>query len=374
MQLSLSNVIDVSVSETPAGVGAFNTSNLALFTADTPLVTITDGYKIYLEPGEVATDFGTGSDTYKMANSIFSQRPNILAGGGYLVIIPFTASEKMTAAIPRTKDLVQYFGCIAANIEAQADMLAAAAIVQALNKVMFVVSKTAADIDVGGKLDLLRTGLLSKTRGLFYGAASTTDANVMLAAYAARALSTNFSGSNTTQTMHLKDLIGVQPDPSMTQTLQNKATAAGVDTYISLQGVSKVFTSGENKFFDQVYNLEWLVGALRTGLFNLLAQTSTKLPQTEKGMDAMRGVVREICETAVANGYFAPGSWTSATTFGNQDDFTANILQVGYYIYSTPVSKQLAADRAARVAPLVQLAGKEAGAIHSASIIVNINA
>lgn len=374
MELQLSNVVDISVSATPTGVSAFNTSNLALFTSDTPSPAFDDGYKIYLEPTEVGTDFGTSSTTYKMALAVFSQQPNILAGNGYLVVIPLEASETLDAAITRTVDLVQYFGVMSSSIETQTDMLAAAAVVEALNKVAFFVQKDDATIDTGGALDLLRSGNYHKSRGLYYGTDTTIDALVMQASYAGRALSVNFSGSLTTTTMHLKDLSGVQPDPTMTQTLLNKALAAGADTYPSLQGVAKVFCSGLNHYFDQVYNLGWLVGALEVAGFNFLAQSSTKIPQTEAGMDGLKGAYRDVCEQAVANGYAAPGRWTSPTTFGVQSAMLQNITQRGYYIYSAPISTQSQVDRAARKAPLVQIAVKEAGAIHSSTVIVTVNA
>lgn len=374
MELELSNVINISVSEAPAGVGNYNTSNIALFTDETPGGSFPGGgYAIYKSPTQVGVDFGTGSKTYKMAVAVFSQAPNILANNGYLVVITLQSSETVGAAITRTAGLVQYFGIMADAILSQTDLLAAAAIIQALNKMGVFVSRTSADVNPGGKLDLLRTGGLYKSRGLYYGAATDTDALVMQASYAGRAFSTNFTGSNTTQTMHLKDFAGVQPDPSMTQTLLNACLLAGADTYISLQGVAKVFCSGANKFFDQVYNLGWYVGALQVAGFNYLAQSSTKVPQTEAGMDGLKGAYRAVCEQAVTNQYSAPGEWKSSTTFGVQSDFLANIRQRGYYIFSVAIALQSQADRASRLAPLVQIALKEAGAIHESTVIVNIN-
>lgn len=372
--LSLVNVINISVSQAQAGVGAYNTSNIGLFSSETPSPVFSDGYKLYTSPQQVGVDFGTSSTTYKMANAIFSQQPNILAGNGYLAVIPLLVSETLDAAITRTEDLVQYFGVMSTTIESQADMLAAAAVIQALNKIAFFVQKSSASINPAGSLDLLRTGDFTQSRGLYYGATLDIDALIMQASYAGRALSVNFNGSNTTITMHLKDLLGVQPDPSMTQTLLNKAQAAGADVYVSLQGVPKVFCSGENMFYDQVYNLQWLVGALQVAGFNYLAQSSTKIPQTESGMDGLKGAYRNVCEQAVANQYSAPGSWTSSTTFGNQSDFLQNISQRGYYIYSSPISQQSQAAREARQAPLVQIALKESGAIHSSDVLVFINA
>lgn len=375
MQLDLANVITVSVSQAQTGLGKFNTSNVALFSTDTPGISFGDlGFKIYLSPKEVGSDFGTGSDTFAMANAIFSQQPNILTGSGYLVIIPFEPSETLGEAIERTEDLVQYFGILSTQIESQVDLLAAAAIVLPLNKIAFFVSRTLADIQPGGALDLLRTGDFHNSRGLYYGGAEDTDSLVMMASYVGRALSTDFSGSNTTQTMHLKDLLGVQPDPSDDlQTVLNFAQAAGADMYVSIVGVPKVFCSGDNMFFDQVYNQEWIVGALQVAAFNFLAQSSTKVPQTEAGMDGFKSALRKVCEQAITNAYIAPGSWNSPDSFGVQVDFLNNISQRGYYIYSQPISQQAQADREARIAPLVEIALKEAGAIHSANIIIFIN-
>lgn len=374
-QLSLDNVINISVSQAGAGAGEYNTSNIGLFSTETPANTFgTNGYKIYTSPSEIAIDFGTGSVTYAMANSIFSQKPNILAGNGYLVVIPFISSETLAAAIARTSDLVQYFGIISTQIETQVHMLAAAAVVQALNKVAFFVSRLSASVDSGGQLDLLRTGNFTQSRGIYYGAASDGDALNMMAAYVGRALSVNFAGSNTTITMHLKDLLGIQPDPSMTQSLLNKAQAAGADCYVSLQGVAKTFCSGANSFFDQVYNQQWFAGALQIAGFNFLAQSSTKVPQTEQGMDGLKSAYRKICEQAITNQYCAAGTWNNSTTFGNQADFFANIEQRGYYIYSQPVAQQSQAAREDRQSPIIQIALKEAGAIHSSTVLVYINA
>ena len=472
MNLSIENVVNVSVSQVGQGVGEYNTSNLAVFTEEAydSISFGSDGYKIYLEPSDVATDFGSSSETYKSALAVFSQQPNILAGGGYLVAIPliveqqlvafsaaptagacvftygvlnsasvafndslsviegkikaisgldqvkvtgsfaagFTvkffgiygnataltitsntlvngitpitetvttpvASETLAAAITRTEAVVQYFGLMATLKLSEADLLAAAAVIQPLNKIGFFGSNEAIDLDPSEKFDLVRSASFYKTRCLFYGDNDVSKLIVMVASYAGRALSTNFNGSNTTQSMHLKDLSGVVADATMTQTLLNKALAAGVDTYISIQGVSKTFTSGLNRFFDDVYNLQWFIGSIQIAGFNVLAQTSTKIAQTENGVDSLKSAYRKVCEQAVTNQFLAPNSWTSPNTFGVQADFFANILERGYYIYSLPVALQLPSARENRDAPIVQIAVKYAGSIHSSDVIVNIN-
>lgn len=372
--LSLENVINISVSESPLGANAFNTSNLALFSDETPGGGFTDDYKIYLEPSEVGTDFGTSSVTYKQALAVFSQNPNILAGGGALIVILMEPSETLDDAILRTQSLVQYFGLMTTWILSEADLLAAAAVVQADIKMLSAVQRDPLSVEVGGTLDLLRSGSFSRTRGLFYDSDNDLDALLMQAAYAGRALSTNFSGSNTTQNMHLKSLATIQPDPAITQTLLNKAQAAGADCYVSLQGNSSVFCSGANRFFDQVYNLLWFISALQTAGFNYLRQASTKIPQTQPGVDGLVDAYGQVCQQAIVNAYGAPGTWTSAVRFGNPTALVENIAQVGWYIYAQPVALQSAVDRAARKAPLVQIALKEAGAVDSSAVIVHVNA
>lgn len=377
-QLSITNVITVSVAQAPAGLVPYNTSNLALFTREEydPETFGDAGYKVYTSPSDVATDFGTDSVTYKMALAVFSQQPNILAGGGKLVIIPFLSSEELAVdAINRTKDLVQYFGVMQAEIDSQTYTLQAAAVIQTLNKIYFQVFRDPIEIAPDtGTIALIAAAGYTHTRGLYYEADNDTDALLMQAAYAGRALSVDFNASLTTITMNLKSLIGIEPDPGINQTRQDQATDCGADTYPSIEGVAKVLCSGANKFFDQVYNEQWFVGALRVAGFNILAQTSTKLPQTESGMTSFKGAFRKVCEQAVRNGYLAPGSWTLPDTFGVQADFYSNIENVGYYIYSSPISQQLPAVRETRVAPTVQIAAKEAGAIHKGNVLVTINA
>lgn len=373
-ELALSNVINIAVSEAPLGANAFNTSNLALFTTETPGGGFTEDYKIYLEPTEVGVDFGTSSTTYKMALAIFSQQPNILLPGGYLVVIPFEPSETLDAAITRTVGLVQYFGVMSTQIESGAHMLAAAAVVQALTKIAFFVQRASGSIDPGGDLDDLRTGSFSHSRGLYYGADNDLDALLFQAAYAGRALSTNFSGSNTTQNMHLKSLATIQPDPTMTQTRLNKAQAAGADCYVSLQGISAVFASGANRFFDQVYNLLWFVSALEVAGFNYLRQTGTKVAQVQSDLDGLVNAYSQVCQQAVVNRYAAPGEWKSPTVFGNTAALLQNVREVGFYIYQQPIAQQAQVDREARKAPLIQIALKEAGAVDSSTVIVNVNA
>lgn len=375
-QLDITNVITISLSAAQTGLGEYNVNNLAIFTGETPETSFGDlGYKIYKAPKEVGTDFGTTSITYKMALSVFAQTPNILNGNGYLVVIPFaSSSETLATAITRASSLVQFFGILTTKDYDDEEVSGAAAVVQTMNKMLFVVSNSATDIAAAGSFQDIAEAGYDKTRCLAYLSTTTLEAKVMAAAYAGRALSTVFEGANTTSTMHLKDLVGITADPTMTQTQLDLCQDCGADAYVNIAGVAKTFTSGANGFFDQVYNRCWFLGALEVAGFNALAKVSTKVPQTEPGMTILKGAYRLVCDRAVRNGYVAPGTWNSADRFGDVEAMLRNIEEVGYYIYSLPVNQQSQAEREERKAPLVQIAIKEAGAIHSSNVLVYINA
>ena len=469
--LDISNVVSVAEAATPAGLGPFNTGNIAYFTHEAYGESFgNDPYKIYLNASEVAADFGSDSITADMASANFSQAPNNLTAGGYLAVIPLipaavkitfsavpdsgnfsfyygtdtsktsgdiaynaTASavqtaartipalakavvtgdfengfvistpgdvspsltisastlkqstddvtatftsqgiESIGAAITRTKPLLQYVHTLTTRILSQDELInSAAPAIQPEYKMGYFPGTDVADIEVGGKLDLLRSGSFSKTRGLYYGL-SERGALLYAAAYASRGASVNFSGSNTTITMNLKDLAGVPVDTTITQTIKNKAEAAGADIYCSIEGLSKVLSFGANQYYDQVFNKIWFLKKIQIDCFNYLAMTSSKIPQTEAGADGFDNVCRKVCAQAIINGFGAPGEWTIADTFGDPETFKRNINELGYYVYHTPLANQSAAERQSRKLPLCQVALKEAGAVHSASILVYVN-
>ena len=371
--IDISNVVTISVSEAPAGLSDFQINNLLILTKETAVVS-PGTFGVYLNPTDVATDWGTSSEVYAMANLVFSQQPNIVSGGGSLIIANQGSSETLAEAIARLQPLVFFGGVLwAGYAPTDAQILTAAAVVQPLRKMLFASSYLAASVNTGEIFDDVKTAGYTYVRCLLY-TVSAQAARYMAAAYAGRAMSTDFSGSLTTATMHMKELIGVLPDPSITQTILDKCETVGADVYINIGGLSKVYCTGGNTYYDSVYNLTWLVFALQVAGFNAIATTSTKLPQTETGMAVLRGAYLNVLTQAVVNGYSAPGTWNGAIPFGSPAVFARNITQLGFYLYLAPVSTQSQSDRLARKAPLVQIAVKEAGAIQSSSVIVNVQA
>src|SRR5205085_1585978 len=133
-----------------------------------------------------------------------------------------------------------------------------------IDKMLFYASPNAADYAASGLLDLVRQASETHVRCLYYSDGTAIDTQIMAAAYASRALSTNFSGSLTAQTLHMKSLAGVTADTTVDQTQLALAQSANVDIYTSIGNISLIFQSGQNSFFDEIYNELWLKLALQT--------------------------------------------------------------------------------------------------------------
>ena len=179
----------------------------------------------------------------------------------------------------------------------------------------------------------------SDLRILFYSV-SNADANLMKCAYVGRMFSVDFAGSNTTITPNLKTLATIIPDPNINQTIRDNVLLAGVDIYTYVSSAPCVLASGGNDYFDNVYNNLWFKFALQVAGFNFLYQTTSKVPQTESGMDGLKDAYRKVCKQAVLNGMIGVGlSWNTPDTFGNPEDFKRNITDVGFFIYSLPIAQ-----------------------------------
>jgi len=485
--LPLSNVINVSITNTPTGLTTPNVNSIALFSNETPVNNSVSlaGYATYVSYQQVVSDWGVNSVTAQMAANVFGQSPNILAGDGQLVIIPMLSAVSATPGLFTTPSLTANLASLILvnngnlkvtlgttvvnlsnlNFTACTTLAQVASVLQAPlvglctvsvsgSAIVFTSNKvgTAASVALavyaGGGTDLTGASYLNTSSGtttagvnssgetiascisrslpiIFYAAFMTNvnledtaisaaatavqaqdlmffhhvsavgdvagiattisqaseyktrlklyttgqaAANLMKAAWMGREFSTNYTGNNTCGTMNLQQLANVVPDPGITQTIYNAANLAGVDIYVSYFGVAGCYATQGNNYDDVIYGELALKFALETNGFNYLATTSTKVPQTEPAMTGYKNSLAQVMNQFVVNGFLAPGTWTSPDTFGNQQLFLTNITNKGYYIYSQPIGLQPQSQRAQRIAPLVQIAAKLAGAIQSSTI------
>jgi len=194
----------------------------------------------------------------------------------------------------------------------------------------------------------------------------------MAVSYMARMHTVNFDGDSTAITMNLKEL-SITPE-SYSQTEVDKAQTVGLDVYTTVKnGVPLVLSSGANNFTDNVYNTLAFVEDIKVGAFNALKGTSTKVAQTNQGVNYLVNELEQITRKFVNAGVFAGGTWNGSDTFGDLDVFNKNIELNGFYWKAGSLAAQSQVDREARKSPAIQGAVKFAGAIHSADIIINFN-
>ena len=371
--LPIQNVINISVANPPTGLASYAVNNLLYATKETPVNLSLGDYTVYLTPTQVGIDWGLSSETYQAALAVFSQQPNILTGGGAFIVAGMAGGDTLTTIYQKIAPQIYFGGMLFGGYQPNdAEMAAGAATFQAAGILLFLASNDQAELTSGHAFFNVQAAGQQYARCLLY-TVGALQARLFAAAYASLGMSTNWAGSATAATQQMKNLAGILPDPGITQTVLTLCQTIGVDIYANFGPLPKLFSTGGNTYFDQVWGILWLAGALQVAGFNAIATTNTKIPQTENGIAQLRNSYTKVLEQGVVNGFIAPGAWNSPVLFGNPDTLVKSVANLGYYVYSQPVAQQAQTDRVARKAPLIQIAVKLAGAVHSSSVIVYIN-
>jgi len=182
----------------------------------------------------------------------------------------------------------------------------------------------------------------------------------------ARAHTVNFAAENSALTMHLKELSVAAEE--YTQTEVNNAKTVGLDLYTTIKLTPAILTSGANNFTDERYNLIAFVDFLQIDMYNLLKQTSTKIPQTRRGVNQLIDQAEKTTRQFVRAGVAAPGTWSSPDYFGSRETFEQSIINNGFYWLAGSLSAQAQNSREARESPVLQGAVKMA-ALFTRSIL-----
>ncbi|WP_405316551.1 DUF3383 family protein [Faecalibacillus faecis] len=281
-----------------------------------------------------------------------------------------SSGKTVAEAIAEVDEIAYVGGVLTTQYCENAAVLANATALQALDHIYFEVTQSLKNISVLGAN--IKAAADIKTRPMAYSYTGAEGAKCAIATYATIACSTNYSGNSTVLTMNLKELTGILPDLNLNQTYYTQAKQNGVDIYGNTEGLSCVYSFDNGAYTDEVTGELWLKKALEVSGFNYLRKTNTKIPQTEAGMTGLKNAYESRLVQAVRNGLVAPGAWNDSIPFGNPEDFLRNIEEKGYYIYSLPIAQQQQAEREQRIAPVVQIAIKLAGAFHSSNVIVNV--
>lgn len=295
----------------------------------------------------------------------------VTSAGAY--VAPGLAAETALTAVTLFDSMFssQWYG-LAIPSGVPADHMAVAAYIEAANPPHYYGatsqdpnSLVASDTtDIGY---LLANGHFDKTAWQY---SSTSPYAIM--SYLARMLTTNWNANNSTIALMYKQEPGIVAE-GLTPSQADAIAAKHGNVFANFNNNTAIILNGQSasgQFTDSVVGADWLVGAIQTGVFNLL-YGATKVPQTDAGNHLIATQIEAAMISAVNNGLLAPGVWT-AGGFGQlaQGDF----LPKGFYVYAPPIASQPTADRSARKSVSFQVAAKFGGAVHEADVAVNFNA
>ena len=238
------------------------------------------------------------------------------------------------------------------------------------NEVMLVADSHAAAGPAGnaGALQTLSQTARSRTAVIW-----SAHEDYKAVSLAARLSSVDFDGRATLITAKFRTLPGCKADvltPTQRDTLDkrrcNYYTAFG-GTNVVAEGV----TLDGSTWIDAQYWLDWIVGRIRSTVFDLLRQ-SGRVPLTPTGLALLRDAVSGVCHDGVRNGGIAGGTVSTAmrgeiASAVGDPSFDGN-LPSGYLVYVPPLRLLSTSDRDARTAPGFRVWLKGSGAVHFADI------
>lgn len=175
---------------------------------------------------------------------------------------------------------------------------------------------------------------------------------------AGRAFTVNFEGTNTTLTLFLKRGPTITA-LKLTKTEKTALEEKYINAFMVIGGVN-VFSNSrmaDGGWFDTVHGTDWLQNRIQTDVFNLLYQTTTKIPYTDAGVGLIVQKVEQGLRQGVRNGLIAPGNTTDG-----------RYLSKGYQITTVPVSEVSSADKGNRIYRGITFEAVGAGALHNVVI------
>lgn len=188
-----------------------------------------------------------------------------------------------------------------------------------------------------------------------------------------REFTTNFNGNNTTITLKFKQEPGVTFE-QLTETQAATLATKNCNVFALYNNDTSIIQEGtmaSGVFIDEIHGLDWLADAMQLALYNRLYTSPTKIPQTDDGVEILVAVCKGVCEEAVRNGLIGRNLMWNTEGFGTLKP--GDMLSAGYYIYAIPIALQAQGERERRIAPVLQIAVKLAGAFHFVNGIINVN-
>lgn len=377
MSYPVENIIPITVRISPAGLNTANFASAMLFAkaTDLPVGFTKNTKRDYFSVKSLAEDFATTTETYKAAAKWLGSTPAVPS---ISIWGTDSADANVTATLTKAFDANWWYWTFFT-----ADVLAVSASVLSIasfcenNNIMFVNDQTGA-FATAIRDPAITNDIASQLNVLGYRHVFTpthaTDA------YAGFALAkhfavVNYSADNSTITGEFKKSPGVAAE-KLNDTAYNTMKTKKTPFYsvVDLQGSADAgrwlntwthSTYGE--FIDDVVNLDAFINSLRVGLYNALANQTTKLAQTPVGQAVLIGAAKRVCEQYVRNNYLGPRNYIDPDT--GLEAYTE-----GYVILTQPedILNLSDADRAQRKSAPIRIRVFKSGAIHICDVTVDV--
>jgi hypothetical protein len=379
---NLNSIVNVVVEVSPAAAPRSNFNEFLIIgnSAGTGLSTSVRT-KLYTSLDAMITDGFTTSDPEYLAAALYVQTLYAYFGTGaafslWLGFHNTTGSESAHDAVVACRAAnAEWYACaVVTSTVAKADHEAIAGYIEtALPASLY--AYTTADSDAlagttGNVFSALKIAGYSRSIGQY----STESAYAIcsLMGYAMGQLTLVANGvSASSFTLKFKQEKGVTAEPLSSASI---STIEGINGNILLNYANfyNIFEQGvmaNGQFFDEVVQLDILANRIQLVIMDLLYQ-NPKIPQTDGGVAILISNINQQCDFAVTTGFIAPGVWNNLPVLNLSTGYS---LPKGYVVQAATIASQSQVDRAARKAPPIYVAIKEAGAIHSALITVNVN-
>lgn len=377
MSYPVENVIPITTRISPAGLNTANFGSAMLFAkaADLPVPFTKNTTRTYFSVKSLAEDFASTTETYKAGAKWLGSTPAVRS---LTVWATDTADANITATLTKAFDKTWwYWTLFTADVLSVPQKVLDIALFCENNNIMFPNSQTGTAA-TAIRDPALTTDIASQLNTLGYRhvftVAHATDP------YAAYALIkhfavVNYSADNSTITGEFKKSPGVAAE-DLTDTAYSAMIAKKTAFYsvLDLQGstdigrwLNTITHSTYGEYIDDVVNLDAFVNSLRVGLYNALANRTTKLAQTPRGQAVLNGAAKRVGEQYIRNNYLGPRNYIDPDT--GLDAYTD-----GYEVLTKAqdILDLSDADRAARKSAPIRMRVFKAGAIHIADVTVDV--
>ena len=390
---SLNSIIDITINVS-SQTGTYASLNEFLIIGDSDVIPVSERLREYESTvlvDMVADGFAITDPEYLAAEIYAGAIVNHFGTGAAFKLwigrqdttSPSPAETAVEAVQACREENDSWYGCMVVTAGlVKADHLACAAYIEACSPASFYAYSTAeADVlnGVAANTALALMGLLrNRTIGMY---SSDQDASPVLntgypyaiASIMAYAMGANKGLANSAYTLKFKTCPGILIEPLSTTQIGNLEDA-NCNMYVKYGNQYSWFQQGvmaSGWYFDRLINLDVFGNKIQINIANILS-ANPKVPLTDPGVTMIIQAVQSACESMRRIGYIAPsGVWSGGTLLNLK---YGQPLPNGYVIQAESVSTQTPAERAARQSPPIYVSFIEAGAIHSVTMAINVQA